>query len=290
MPTLTALETVTLEDPSSQARAVVAPSRGGLITRWSVGGREVLFLDEASLVDLSKNVRGGVPILFPSPGKLAGGKYTRAGRAGAMGQHGFARNLPWSVAAMGPSCELRLEADASTVPMFDWDFALTYRVTLGPDTLRIDQVFENRSADAMPFACGFHPYFHVPQADKARTRVETKATRAFDNRHTQEITLPRGHDSLARIDLTQDEVDLHLEDHDGPLGKSGCALVLADGARVELTGSKELARWVIWTLAGKDFVCVEPWSAPADALNTGRSILEVAPHGSCALWTELRLR
>jgi galactose mutarotase-like enzyme len=34
---------------------------------------------------------------------------------------------------------------------------------------------------------------------------------------------------------------------------------------------------VVWTLAGKDFVCLEPWTAGADALNTGEKLLTLAP-------------
>jgi galactose mutarotase-like enzyme len=41
---------------------------------------------------------------------------------------------------------------------------------------------------------------------------------------------------------------------------------------------------VVWTLAGRDFVCVEPWTAPADALNTGESLITLAPGESRDLW------
>jgi len=37
----------------------------------------VLALDEATLRDEAKNVRGGIPILFPAPGKLQGGRTLR---------------------------------------------------------------------------------------------------------------------------------------------------------------------------------------------------------------------
>jgi galactose mutarotase-like enzyme len=33
---------------------------------------------------------------------------------------------------------------------------------------------------------------------------------------------------------------------------------------------------VLWTLPGRPFICVEPWSAPANALQTGAAAL-VAP-------------
>src|SRR5438067_534494 len=53
----TKLETITLAD--GDARVSLAPSRGGMATRFDVGDRPVFFLDEASLVDETKNVRGG---------------------------------------------------------------------------------------------------------------------------------------------------------------------------------------------------------------------------------------
>src|SRR5438132_2165715 len=69
------------------ALAEVVPERGGLVTRFRVQGRGLLYLDEATLADRSKNVRGGVPVLFPIAGKAPEG--------GAMKQHGFARNRAW---------------------------------------------------------------------------------------------------------------------------------------------------------------------------------------------------
>src|SRR4051812_11386022 len=95
MTALTTLETVTLVDQA--ARVVVAPSRGGMVTRFEVNGEPVLFLDAASLTDLAKNVRGGNPVLFPSPGPLAGERFTRDGKSGSMKQHGFARQEAWTV-------------------------------------------------------------------------------------------------------------------------------------------------------------------------------------------------
>ena len=143
----------------------------------------------------------------------------------------------------------------------------------------IEQMFENKSASTtppMPFGAGFHPYFHVRQADKAATKVGTKATRAFDNVTKKEIALPPG-----GIDLTQAEVDLHLIDHgDGP-----CTLTLPN-RKITLRGSPELSRWVVWTLAGKDFVCVEPWTCPGNALNTGAGLLTLAPGETRTLFVE----
>jgi len=195
-----------------------------------------------------------------------------------MKQHCFARQRPWTVTAQAErEVTLALSADEVTRAQFPWEFALTFRYVLRGATLRIEQRFENRSATAMPFAMGFHPYFSVPDGEKARAAVATAATRAWDNAAKREITLD------GPIDLTRPEVDLHLEDH----GRSDATLTLADGARVEVSGSPEYWRWVVWTLAGKDFVCLEPWTAATNALNTGEHLIEVAAGGGRELWTEI---
>ena len=79
------------------ARLMLRPDRGGIATALAIDGRDVLFMDQATLADPAKNVRGGIPVLFPSPGKLDGDRWARGGASGAMKQHGFARNLPWRV-------------------------------------------------------------------------------------------------------------------------------------------------------------------------------------------------
>lgn len=34
---------------------------------------------------------------------------------------------------------------------------------------------------------------------------------------------------------------------------------------------------VLWTLPDLDFICDEPWTAPADALNSGRGLMYTSP-------------
>ena len=267
---LARVETLTLADAAARARVVIAPGRGGMVTRFDVGGRPVLFLDEATLVDETKNVRGGNPVLFPSPGPLAGDHFTRQGRSGSMKQHGFARQRAWSVLmASTHEATLELSSDEATHAQFPWDFVARLRYALAGTSLTVETRIENRSDTPMPFALGFHPYFHVASVDKARARVPTTATRAWDN-----VAKQLG-DLRGPIDLTQKEVDLHLVDHTG----NSATLYRGDDCIV-VAADPEMGRWVVWTLAGKDFVCLEPWTAPADALNTGEKLLTLSPGGS----------
>jgi len=276
MTTQDATFTLPLVDKATGARAELAPNRGALVTRFTMGGREVLFLDEATFRDPSANVRGGVPVLFPSPGKLKDDGWAREGRQGAMKQHGFARNLPWEVEGRSDtSATLRLSATPATQAQYPWDFEARFTFNVEGNALRIHQRITNRGDAPMPFGVGFHPYFQVPQAQKAQVKIPTKATRAFDNRKKQEVAFPG-------FDLTADEVDLHLLDHGG----ASAELQLPDG-RVTVTGSEEYAYWVVWTLKGRDFVCLEPWTCPGNALNTGERLLHLKPGETRALWTSI---
>ncbi|MEO8699798.1 MAG: galactose mutarotase [Kofleriaceae bacterium] len=257
---------IILNDADSVAS--IAPHRGAIATKLEIAGKRVLFMDVETLRDRSSNVRGGVPVLFPTPGKLVNDAWEYAGASGSMKQHGFARNLAWrAVEKSSASVELTLESNDETRTQFPWDFTFDMVFTLAGNSLRLEQRVTNKSATTMPYGIGFHPYFYVPDGEKATTRIATQARRAFDNVTKQTIELP-----ASGIDLTQKEVDLHLLDH----GSTESSLAWSGGT-VTLRGSEAYTHWVVWTLAGRDFVCLEPWTCPGNALNTGDRLLTLAP-------------
>ncbi len=276
-------DTIELADDAARSTVSIVPARGAIVTRFRVGGRDLLYLDDATLRDPSKNVRGGIPVLFPSPGRLTGDRFARGTRSGSMKQHGFARDLPWETRSVAvtdaPRATLVLRSTEATRAAYPYDFVVAITFSLLGPSLRLDVDVENTGTEPLPFAFGLHPYFLVRDADKASTRIATNATRAFDNVAKQEVPF-RG------FDLTAKEVDLHLIDH----GSTESELAWGDGARLAIRASPDLTRWVVWTLAGRDFVCVEPWTAPADALNTGESLLELAPGRKRSLRVELEYR
>jgi galactose mutarotase-like enzyme len=259
---------IDLIDVDAGSILTIVPARGGLVTRWCARHHEVLFLDEATFQDAGKNVRGGIPVLFPSPGKLAGDRWSQAGRGGQLKQHGFARNLPWRVVDEGTAEEasvtLQLEASDATRDQYPYDFEAKFRYALRGSSLHITMHFANRGADRMPFATGFHPYFALPGASKPQAQVETRATRAFDNVAKREVAY--------HLDLTGGEVDLHLIDHATPR-----AALVGPKGKVVLEGSPEFTHWVVWSLPDRDFICLEPWTSPPDALNTGDRLLWLEP-------------
>jgi galactose mutarotase-like enzyme len=270
-----------LRDTEARSLAVLAPDRGGMLTRFQVGETEVLYLDEVSFANAPASVRGGVPVLFPTPGKLTGDEWRREGREGRLRRHGFARDLPWTLVRtdteQAASATLRLQASDATRNDYPWLFQLDYTYSLAGAAVTIEQRIQNASQQPMPFAAGLHPYFNVRDAEKAGVRLDTPATRAFDHLVKQDL-------ELAGLDLTQKEVDIHLRDH----GSSTAAMSF-EGRTVKVACSPEMTHWVVWTLAGWDFVCLEPWTSPGDALNTGDGLLWLSPGEVKSLTTRIEL-
>jgi galactose mutarotase-like enzyme len=260
---------------SADAEVAIAPHRGAIVTSFRIAERELLYLDQATLNDPSKNVRGGIPVLFPSPGKLENDRWVHAGKAGELKQHGFARDLSWQVAAHNAtSVTLTHAATEETLSKFPWAFHAELIYSVAASALRIELRIANASDSRMPMAFGLHPYFLV--GDKSRVHIPTHATRAFDNISKRVVP-------FTRFDLTQTEVDLHLLDH----GSTRGVLDLGDGTRIALETSRQFVRWIVWTVAGKDYVCLEPWTASGNALNTGEDLIFVEPGGECELWTNI---
>lgn len=235
----------------------LAPSRGGLVTAFVVEGVPVLYLDEATLLDETRSVRGGVPLLFPIAGKPPEGS--------ALKQHGFARTLPWKVTSAVADdatarVECALESNAQTLALWPFPFEATLAVSLFDRRLLLEFAFRNTGQEPMPLHFGIHPYFVVGQ--KALVNVEGAQGLAFDNvsRVTREVT---------QVDFEAGEVDLHFT----PFDRRGTTLTRGDGRRVTLSWTEQFGTLVVWTLPGKPFVCVEPWTAQGQA----PAVLFVAP-------------
>ena len=274
-----AIDQLVLRDLGVGSEVRVAPARGALATRFFDGARELLFLNRESFLDLGKNVRGGIPVLFPTPGKLDGDAWARAGQSGRLKQHGFARNASWtrvrSADAERAEMTLALASTPETLRDYPWPFAVELTFALRERTLRLEIRVVNQGTEPMPYGFGFHPYFLAPLAEKAQARIDTRATRAWDN-------VAKVERALGELALGGAEVDLHLLDHDA----TSSALHLPGGS-VAVKGSAAFVRWVIWTLPGKEFICLEPWTCPGNALNSGAGLRTLAPGAAEELWLEI---
>jgi galactose mutarotase-like enzyme len=81
-----------------------------------------------------------------------------------------------------------------------------------------------------------------------------------------------------KFDFNQDEIDFAF----GGL-TSQSASVTDNSRKFKLTlDYDDFTTWLVfWTVKGKDFYCLEPWSATRNAFNTAENLTVLAPGSSC---------
>lgn len=263
-------KTYVLSDDTTHAQARVVPERGGIVTSWQVDGQEIFYLDAERFKDPALSVRGGIPILFPICGNLADDTYTVNGQSYKLGQHGFARGLPWAATQQstddGASLTVTLKSSETTREGYPFDFELNYTYTLKGNALELRQQHTNLSDTPMPFSTGIHPYFAV--ADKSRLTIELPSTQY------QLKGDPTLHSFGGTFDFDQDEIDFSFLNLTGQT-----ATVIDDDRQLKLMVGFDdhYSTLLFWTVKGKDFYCLEPWTGPRNAMNTGDHLLTVAP-------------
>jgi galactose mutarotase-like enzyme len=259
-----------LTDTDSQSTLTIYPDRGGIATSWKVNDRELMYLDAERFNDPSLSVRGGFPILFPICGNLPDNAYSLDGKQYALKQHGFARDMQWQVTHQSTTTEasltVTLESNEATRQVYPFDFSVSFTYRLRGGELVIDQAYTNKSAQPMPFSSGLHPYFLALDKDCLTFKI---AADSYQEKQTGET-----HPFAGKFDFSQAEIDAAFTN---VAASVATATDTQQKLTLTMTSSSEYRTIVFWTVQGKDFYCLEPWTAPRNSLNTGVDLLHVAP-------------
>jgi galactose mutarotase-like enzyme len=260
MPTPPPADTIELSAGTGTATLAL---RGAEPLSWRVGGRELLWHGDP------EHWAFRAPILFPVVGSSSEGAIRVDGQAYPMAQHGFARNLPFSLVSAGPDrAHLRLTADDETRARYPFAFALDVEAVLAPDALQLAFTVTNQGAGDMPFAIGFHPAFPWPFADGARAEHRVVFSEAespsIPGVTDKALLTPAGREApLAGRDLPLDpamftEALVFLDARSRSMAftaPSGAAIVM------ETDGFPHLA---VWSRPTAPFLSLEAWTGHAD--------------------------
>ena len=270
-----------LQDLNGQSQLRVVPERGGIVTHWSLQDQEIFYFDQARFQDPSLSIRGGIPILFPICGNLPNNSYHVQGRDYSLKQHGFARDLPWQIVAQSPnpvSVTLRLDSSDRTLALYPFAFQLDFTYQLSANRLKITQRLTNQSSDILPYSLGLHPYFQV--LDKTQLQFAIPASEYLDHRTGEHHSFP------GTFDFSLEEIDVAFK------GLSQNQAIVTDPSRrlrLTLTWSEAYSTLVFWTIKGKDYYCLEPWTAGRNALNTQENLLKLPPGETQELSVEMQV-
>jgi galactose mutarotase-like enzyme len=206
------------------------------------------------------------PILFPIVGRLTGDRLRVGADQYTMKQHGFARDrrFTWGDCD-AKSCRLILQDDAQTQSAFPFAFRLEVAYDLTPDTLSVTYKVENPGNASLPFSIGAHPAFAWPlRAGK------TKQEHSLRFAKNEPAPIRRLREGLLRPDpfpspIQGRDLPLHpsLFEADAiimdQVASQSVQYLDAGGSGLEISwhGFSELG---LWSRAGGDFLCIEPWA------------------------------
>ncbi len=213
------------------------------------------------------------PVLFPIVGSLNHGCYRYDGKEYPMSQHGFARDMEFSVLKQtDDALTFVLRSNDETRAKYPFDFALELGYKLQENHLIVSWKVINCDNKEMYFSIGGHPAFLCP-IDKKEAQTECKLL--FDAKdkitsaiicdtgtlvsHTKEFALKDG-----MMDITPDlfNEDALIIEHNQAHKVSLCD----KEGQPYLTVSFDAPLFGVWSPAKKNapFICIEPWYGRCD--------------------------
>ncbi|KAL4960426.1 class II aldolase/adducin N-terminal [Aspergillus stella-maris] len=172
--------------PSGES--VTVNLNGATVTSWkTASGQEQLWLSEAAVLDGSKPIRGGIPVVFPVFGPPPNDHATTP-----LPQHGFARSSLWEFLGKSSSESTGTAASDDTVKLdfglssgllsedfkskWPYEFGLVYSVTLSPEGLGTSLQVRNQGEQSFEFQVLLHTYFAIDDISKIHVKNLTGKT------------------------------------------------------------------------------------------------------------------
>jgi aldose 1-epimerase len=312
-------DVVELRDLKSRTIVSIVPSVGNIAFEMKVNGTNVLWWPYSSIDDFkARPTPSGIPFVGPWANRLDEQAFYANGKRypfdmelgnvrGSIPIHGFLTTTSnWQLVeakADGTSSWATSRLDFYKQPswMKQFPFAHTIEITyrLQSGSLEVATRIDNLSAEPMPVAIGFHPYFRLGDSPRdewtisvgARTRWLLAATKVPTGE-----TQPIGQFFPNPQAVTLKDFDLDDVFGDLVRDSSGRATMTVKGKNQQLQirfGPKWQSA-VVWapkpSAPGQDrnFVCFEPMAGITDAMNLAhkglyKDLQSIAPGGT---WRE----
>lgn len=229
------------------------------------------------------------PILFPFVGKVKDCKYRYQGAEYEIGQHGFARDMEFSLQSQSEDeIWFSLEDNEESRKMYPFAFRLEIGYKLIENSLRVMwKVTNTATEETLHFSIGGHPGFCCPIEESTEQsqyfiRLDVKAPVYHTASMVNGLRLP------GEKVLETEEGRCRIEEGFFDMGEEGTyifenhqikevALLRPDG-RPYVTVDFDMPIVALWSPEKKQapFVCIEPWYGRCDAVDFDGSLEERA--------------
>ena len=272
-----------MDSIKNEALTIKVKKHGAELASIVCDGREYLWqADEAFWKRHS-------PVLFPLVGAVWGGKFRSHGEEFAMGQHGFARDMDFTLIHETAN-ELRyaLCSTEETLKRYPYPFRLEIGYRLEGRSVRVMWHVENPGQEVMAFQIGAHPAFYWPMLTNEEIEGGVAAMEAplAGSHHRGYFQLDGGGRTMPVSVITEggcvgneaqvtidDEgylpLDVHTFDHDALIFENSLVKRVAlcgEDRKPYLTLEFTSPLVGLWSPPHKraPFVCIEPWYGRTD--------------------------
>jgi galactose mutarotase-like enzyme len=209
------------------------------------------------------------PVLFPIVGRLRDDTLLHRGHRHRLTQHGFARDRRFDWAERSATgCRLVLTDDSATRALYPFGFRFEVAFAASGASLRVDYVVTNTGDEVLPASMGAHPAFRwplVPGTPKNAYSLTFEAEEPGPLRGVVGGLLTEANrpSPIAGRHLALRE-NLFAADAlilPNPASRS-VRYAAAEGPALTV-GWEGFTQLGLWSRAGGDFLCIEPWQGMA---------------------------
>ena len=277
---------------SGDLQAVFWPGSGMLGVSLKHRGAELLRRIDDLEAAKSKGSTAGIPLLYPWANRLAFLKYQAAGRDVTLDpsstllhfdnhqlpMHGVPwGQLAWEIVAAKPDSLLaRFDwSRPDLLAIFPFPHKLEIAAALNPDSLSLYTTVFANSDSSVPISFGFHPYFGIPQLPRSQWRLQSPH---MNKLQLDSRGIPTGtQESFGPFDSVLG--DKSFDDGFALIGPHSSFSLSGAGRHITVTFLENFPYAQIFAPKDKDFIALEPMTAPTSALTSGQALQVLAPGG-----------
>jgi aldose 1-epimerase len=296
-----------LDDPAAvtlvagDLEARFLPSFGMLGASLRHKGVEILRRLDDLAASAAKGSTAGIPFLYPWANRLSATHYKKAGSEVVLDPaspllhfdpnglpiHG----VPWSHLAWTVSDSSAEHVTAGLdwrrpdlLAVFPYPHRLTMTASLQPDGLSIATTV-HASDKPVPVSFGFHPYIGLPGVPRSQWRLTLPAMRHLA---VDANGIPTG-DVTAFDGLDAPLGDRAFDDGFALLGDQATLSIAGGGRRISIDLIEGFQNTQVFAPKDKDFIALEPMTAPTNALISGEGLRLVVPDAAFATMFRIRV-
>ena len=285
-----------LNDPTThtlragELEAVFLPAHGMLGASFRHLGVELLGRVEDLEAAAARGSTTGIPLLYPWANRLAEPRYHVQGRSveldvsspllhldeRGLPMHGVPwSSLRWIVTdARQDSVSARLKWSTSDLlEIFPFNHQVELTASIQPDGLTLQTTLVADSETSVPVSFGFHPYLRIPELPRANWKLELPAMRklSLDSRG-----IPTGNEEpYGGFNGRLEEIS--FDDGFALINERTSFSIAGATRRISVDFLEGYRYTQIFAPKDKDYIAIEPMTAPTSTLTTGRGLRLVRP-------------